>query len=268
MNIGASSSCFYPLETEKSLEKVGKAGIKITEVFFNSPSELEEDFLKKLSEIKNAYDMDITAVHPFMSFSEGYNIFSSYRRRFEDSLEYYKKFFNAAAVLGAKYVILHGSRGEKTIPDEEYAERLLKFVEQGEKFGVAVTHENVVHYAGESPMFMEFLRAQLGEKFKMTLDLKQARRAGFDSIEFVERLGKSIVHIHVSDYDLNCDCALPKENGYYDFKRLFDKMDDIGFGGDYIVELYRKDFKDEFALKSSVDYLKTFEKESPRKTNR
>ena len=40
MNIGASSSCFYPLETEKSLLLVGKAGIRITEVFFNSPSEL------------------------------------------------------------------------------------------------------------------------------------------------------------------------------------------------------------------------------------
>jgi len=186
MNIGASSSCFYPLETEKALEKVGKVGIKVTEVFFNSPSELNPDFLKKLCAVKERYSMDVTAVHPFMSFSEGYNIFSSYYRRFEDSLEFYKGFFEAAATLGARFFVLHGSRGERTISDSEYAERLLKFIEEGEHFGVSVTHENVVHYAGETPQFMEFLRSQLGEKFKMTLDLKQARRAGVNPFEFVE----------------------------------------------------------------------------------
>ncbi len=265
MNIGASSSCFYPLETEKSLEKVGKVGIKTTEVFFNSPSELEKDFLKKLLKIKETYGMDITAVHPFLSFSEGYNIFSSYYRRFEDSLEYYKKFFEAAETLGARYLILHGSRGEKTIPDEEYAERLLKFIEEGEKFGVRVTHENVVLYAGQSPKFMEFLRSQLGEKFSMTLDLKQARRTMFDPLDFVNRLGKSIVHVHVSDCGPDSYCTPPSKNGLYDFSKFFEKMDEIGFDGDYIVELYRRDFKDEFELKASVDYLKTFEKRQNEK---
>lgn len=258
MNIGASSSCFYPLETEKALEKVGKVGIKTTEVFFNSPSELEKPFLKKLLKTKDTYGMDITAVHPFLSFSEGYNIFSAYYRRFEDSLEYYKKFFEAAAALGARYLILHGSRGEKTIPDEEYAERLLKFIEEGEKFGVRVTHENVVLYAGGSPKFMEFLKSQLGEKFAVTLDLKQARRAMFDPFEFIDRLGKSIVHVHVSDCSLDSCCTPPSKNGLYDFSKFFAKMNELGFDGDYIVELYRKDFKDEFELKASVDYLKTF----------
>lgn len=256
MNIGASSSCFYPLETEKALERVGSVGIKTTEVFFNSPSELEPEFLKKLCEIKNRYSMDVTSVHPFMSFSEGYNIFSSYNRRFYDSLEFYKNFFEAAATLGAKYFVLHGSRGEKTISDEEYANRLLKFIEEGETFGVHVTHENVVRYSGETPQFMQFLRSCIGEKFKMTLDLKQARRAGIDPFEFVEKLGTSIAHVHVSDFSRFEDCLPPGENGLFDFERFFEKMKSVGYDGNYIVELYRNNFKDENELKKGVEYLR------------
>ncbi len=256
MKIGASSSCFYPLETEKSFEKVGSVGIKATEIFFNSPSELKPNFVKQLCVIKERYSMDVTAVHPFMSFSEGYNLFSSYYRRFEDSLDYYQEIFEAAAMLGAKYFVLHGSRGEKTIPDEEYAERLLKFAEKAETFGVFVTHENVVHYAGETPQFMEFLHSCMGDKFKMTLDLKQARRANIDPFEFAQRLGKSIVHIHVSDCSKAEDCLTPSKKGLFDFARFFETMKSVGFDGDYIVELYRNNFKDEFELKNGVDYLK------------
>ena len=41
MRIGMSSSCFYPQETEASLRRIGEAGAKTAEIFFNAPSELE-----------------------------------------------------------------------------------------------------------------------------------------------------------------------------------------------------------------------------------
>ena len=45
MNIGVSTASFYPLETELSLENLGKAGIKHTEVFFNAACELKQSSL-------------------------------------------------------------------------------------------------------------------------------------------------------------------------------------------------------------------------------
>ncbi len=255
MNIGASSSCFYPLETELSLERLAKAGIRTTEIFFNSPSELENDFLKKLCSLRNEYGMEIVAVHPFMSFSEGFNFFSEYYRRFEDSLEYYKRFFEAAATLGAKYFVLHGAKGERVIPDEEYVRRLSLFIEEGKHFGVAVTHENVVHYAGEKPEFMLRLQSLLGSDFRMTLDLKQARRAGVDPFEFACALGKSIVHVHVSDERQGEKCAAPDGKGNFDFSRFFSLMNSLGYDGAYMVELYRRDFTDEKHIRKCVDYL-------------
>ena len=44
MKIGVSTSCFYPVETEIALEEIGKAGVKVTEVFFNAQSELKPAF--------------------------------------------------------------------------------------------------------------------------------------------------------------------------------------------------------------------------------
>ena len=41
MNFGASIACFYPMDTELSLRKIGELGIKNTEIFFNTFSELE-----------------------------------------------------------------------------------------------------------------------------------------------------------------------------------------------------------------------------------
>ena len=66
MKIGASTACFYPLETEKALKKVCELGYKYAEVFMNAPSELEEPFLKQLNTIAKDGGTDIVSVHPFL----------------------------------------------------------------------------------------------------------------------------------------------------------------------------------------------------------
>lgn len=70
MKLGASTACFYPLETEKALLKVTELGYKYAEVFMNAPSELEEPFLKQLNTIAKDGGTDIVSVHPFSSFME------------------------------------------------------------------------------------------------------------------------------------------------------------------------------------------------------
>ena len=82
MKIGISTASLYPMETEKALEFLGVNGIPVTEVFFNSPSELEDDFTDKLLEIKQKYDIEIASVHPCGSVGEPYFLFSGYKRRY------------------------------------------------------------------------------------------------------------------------------------------------------------------------------------------
>ena len=262
MRIGVSSSCYYPLETEKSLIRLGEMGVKTAEVFFNSPSELSGELFREICAIKSHYGMEIVSFHPFMSFAEGYFLFSNYERRFYDSLEtIYKPCFEAAANLGAKYVILHGARGKKTVSDEEYAERFFKFNEKAKSLGVSAAHENVVHYSGETPEFMLYLKKMLGDSFNMVLDVKQARRTQVDYRQFLDTLQESIVHVHVSDFDAYRDCTPPKKGGQLDFRRLFDEMERIGYDGKYIIEVYSDSFKTDGELRDSYVYLKSIMKE-------
>ena len=257
MQIGVSSSCFYPLETEKSLIKLGELGIKKAEVFFNSPSETEKSFLNELCAIKSYYGMDILSFHPYMSFAEGFYIFSEYYRRFTDSLEMYKPMFEAAATIGARFHVMHGAKTLRKISDEEYAERYYRFCSAAKQFGITVAHENVVDYVGQTPEFMAFLKKQLGESFKMVLDVKQARRAKQNPFDFIDAVGTGIVHLHLSDYTAFEDCKPPFENGNFDFVSLFEKMSKIGYGGDAVVEVYSHNFTDDIELKNSMLYLQS-----------
>lgn len=255
MEIGASSSCFYPLETEKSFSILAGLGIKNCEIFFNSRSELKKAFVGELKKIKDSNGMKVISLHPYASFSEGYNFFSRYERRYSDAVEEYKKLFEAAAELGAEYIVLHGSKNKPEISLCEYAERFWNLNKVAHSFGVTVAHENVVHYASEYPGFMKFMHEKLGDGFKSVLDVKQARRAGVDPMEFVEIMGNNIVHVHLSDYSKEQDCIPPCEKGLFDFEALFRKLEGIDYKGRYVIEVYSDSFKQNEEILMSAKYL-------------
>ena len=255
MEIGASSACFYPVETVKAFLNIAKLGFGHSEIFFNSPCELEKPFLKELKAISKAYSTSVTSLHPYTSAAEGYILFSGYERRFHDGIELYKSYFDAAATLGAEYIVLHGAKLLKEITAEEYAERFAILDETAKGFGCRVAHENVVNFVGQTPEFMKFMKKHIGDDFKMVLDIKQARRTGVDPIKFIEEMGSSIVHVHLSDYNKSCDCIPPSEKGLYDFKSLFTALDSIGYDGKCMIELYLSGFSSETEITESAKYL-------------
>lgn len=256
MEIGASSACFYPLETEKAFLHIAELGFKYTEIFFNCRSELKPSFVKELKTIKDAYGMNVVSLHPYRSFSEGYDFFSSYERRYRDGIDGYKRYFQAAATLGAKYIVMHGAGNRTDITLEEYAERFGKLNEIAHSFGCTVAHENVVNYAGAYPEFMFFMKKLLGDEFKMVLDIKQARRADVDPYDFIKIMGSNIVHVHLSDCDSEGhDCLPPDESGAFGFKKLFTELHKVGFNGRYMIELYSNNFQNSKEIIDSAKYL-------------
>lgn len=255
MKIGASSSCFYPMETEKSFFHVASHGFKNIEIFLNSPSETDISFIRELKKIRDAYGVFVTSIHPYESFGEGYNFFSNYYRRYVDACENYKRFFLAAAELDAPYVVMHGAKFGAEICDDEYAERFTKLNEIAMSFGCFMAHENVVNFSGERPEFMAKLKQYGKENFKMVLDVKQARKSNIDPIDFINTVGDSIAHVHLSDKTAESDCAPPSPKGEFDFLRLFSSLKDVGYAGKYVIELYSNGFKTIDDLVSSAQYL-------------
>lgn len=254
MSFGISTSCLYPMETEKSLEELGKLGVKTCEVFLNSPSETTPEFAKILNKIKQEYGIKIASVHPFSSFAETYMLFSAYGRRFDDMLEFYKRNFEITAALGAEFSVIHGALTNAKIGETEYFERFAKLIEEGKKSGVSVCHENVNRHLCESPDFVEKMKNYIGEDFRLVFDVKQAVRAGFSPLEFAEKFKEIIVHIHISDHTENADC-LPPGKGVFDFKKLVEIMNSASYSGEYIIELYRENFDDINDLKTALLYM-------------
>lgn len=254
MNFGISTSCFYPLNTEEALEYLGKSGVKQCEVFLNSSSETTPEFAKKLKEAADYYGLKIVSVHPFSSFAETFMLFSEYQRRFDDTLELYKRTFEVTSLLGADISVIHGGLVPEKISREKYFERFRKLIEAGSGYGVRVTPENVNRHLSESPAFLREMKAALGSDFRLVFDVKQAVRAGYDPIEFAEEFAEDIVHVHISDHDRENDC-LPPSKGHFDFKKLFSVLDGVGYNGSCIIELYRQNFGNYEDLLNSLAFV-------------
>jgi len=254
LSIGISTSCFYPLETELSFRRVAALRADCCEVFFNSWSEIEEPFVMELQRTALGSGVRVSAVHPFMSFGETYLLFSEYARRFTDSIELFKKFFSAAAILGANFVVLHGGRNPGAVDEREHFERFALLAEEAVRHGVALAQENVVHYRSQSPDFLERMQRHIGPLFRFVLDIKQARRAGYSPFDFSVPLAESLAHVHVSDFNPISDCLPPGEGGF-DFASFFAALSAGGYTGDHIIEVYRGDFADDTQLRASADFL-------------
>lgn len=110
MYVGASTANFYPMITEDSLDLLLKLGFRDIEVFINTQSEAKPDFIARLRERADNGGARIRSLHPYLSGTEPYLIFSAYERRFQDGLRLYDEIFRAAMQLGASYVIMHGDR--------------------------------------------------------------------------------------------------------------------------------------------------------------
>ena len=254
MAIGASSACFYPLETKDSLIEIGKLGINTAEIFFNADSELSKEYLSEIKKIQSFYNIKVDSIHPFTSACESFFFFSRYEKRFYEMADYYKKFYEAANEVGAKQLVIHGAKFPSEVSEEVYFERFKYLIEDGKKQGIDVIQENVFSACSGNPQFLKNMKNYLGDDFKFNFDVKQMRKCSFEYDDFVPCFKNSIVNIHVSDHNENETC-LPPGIGEFDFLRLFKEMKDVNYQGNYIIELYSHNFKEPQEIRNSYDFL-------------
>ncbi len=243
MEIGVSTSSFYPLLTEKSLELVGKNGVGITEVFFNAASELESGFIKELKKIRDFYGLRIKSVHPTMSLAESFMLFSAYDRRKQEGFDSFRRYGEIANELGADFIILHGGKPNGILSDTQYFERFCEISEASIKNGGILLQENVAKYRAGNLDFLKKMRDYLKDDAKFCLDIKQSVRGGYSPFEALEQLGKNIKHLHISDSNSEKDCLLPL-HGNFDFKSFLNKAESMGYDGVALIEVYSDAYED------------------------
>lgn len=255
MNIGVSTACFYPLETEIAFETVAKSGVEYTEIFFNAESELTNDFTDLLLKIKNEYGITVTSVHPTMSLAESFMLFSDYKRRYLIGIEQFKRYAKIAAKLGAKYIIMHGGKPNRAIDDMIYCERFAAVSRAVKENGAVLLQENVVNHRAGSIDALRFMAENLGDEVGFCLDVKQAIRGGYSPVDAFRAVHKNVRHLHISDHTAEHDCLLPL-NGNFDFKEFFKTADTLGYNGSALIEVYRDAYTDYDEIFTSYNAVK------------
>lgn len=255
--IGISSACFYPTDTEEAFIRCVSLGFKNIELFTCSFSELEEAFLTRIKKIADENGVKIPAVHPFTSGFEYLLFFSSYKKRAIESAEAYRKYFHAANLLGADFVVFHGDK--LTAPFlgiENYCESYTRLREVAKSHGITLAHECVSTSRGGNPEFMRELHQAMGEgNIKFVFDLKQVVRGGYDPDDMLDAMGNDIVHVHINDY-AESKCRLPYA-GAMELDKIIGKIETSGYTGRYIIEVYRDNFEADGEIITAADILRS-----------
>ncbi len=232
-------------------------GFANLEIFLNTFSELEEPFLKNIASMCRENGVRVKSVHPFTSGFEYMFFFSAYKQRAKDSLDYfYKKYFNAAAYLGADYFVFHGDATKAPFFGmDNYCEVLAMLKDAAKQFGITLAHENVSTARAGDPEFMGEIHRRFGEgNIKFVFDLKQAVRAGHDPHRMLDVMGNDIVHVHINDWK-DGECRLPYA-GELDLDGIIRRIENSGYDGKYMIEVYRKNFTEEGEIVTAANELR------------
>ncbi len=261
MNLGISTACLYPKLTEDSLKTLINCGYKNFELFINAHSEIKIDFLRELKSIADSSGVKFTSLHPFECLLEAMMFFSDYDRRFIESCEKYKKYFEACAYLGAKIFVFHGEKHGKYGgfygENLRYFERYLKLYEIAREFGVYACQENVQFYRSEKTDFIKDMKKNLKDDCRFVFDLKQARHAKQDCFNMLDAMGENLMHIHMSDCTADELCILPGE-GDFDFLKFFSRLKNQGYDKTICTEVYSSSIKSSENLTKSRVFLGQF----------
>lgn len=253
--VGISTACYYPKDTFLSLEEVLSAGVRVCEVFMNSLQELEKSNLSRYLEKLKEHDAHVISFHPYTSAFESLLFFSEYGERLNDGLELYKRFFEGAACLGAKYFVFHGERNIPTFSrglsdDETIVRAYTALIETAKSFGLTFTQENVNNHRSHTPEYIRKLRGLVPE-LRYTFDLKQAFRANQEYSAIIREMGDRLCHIHINDFGEH-ECCLPF-TGNADLNDVKKCLSEINYSGDFILEVYRASFCDNCDLCESLE---------------
>ena len=250
---GISTACLYPLNTEQSLEALLALSPACVEVFINAGQELELNFLRELRARADGAGVKIVSVHPYISGMDPMFFFSGYARRFDEGAELYRRFYQAACILGAGCVVFHGDHRLSRLPRQEYFSRFNRLWEDAQKQGVSLCQENIERCASHSAGFIAEMRKALPQ-VEYILDIKQAVRAKESVWEMARAMGDKIKHVHISDHT-EAESCLPPGKGVFNTGEFLSTIRENGFSGGVIVELYGENFEDIVELSAGFQHL-------------
>lgn len=262
MRLGISTACFYPQPLEDAIFQIAQLELNAIEIFFNTESEFQPPYLYKLKRQIDSLGLQVVSVHPFTSLMEGMLLFSDYARRTKDGIDQYRRYFDSAQYLGAKYFTFHGERNismdTESKPDliKRKIEHYHQLCQTAHEANIVIAQENVAWCKSQSPSYLSLLYENVPE-LCYTLDIKQANRAHHHWEDYLKIVGPRLVNVHINDFDHAHSCLLPGE-GTLNYSELFSTLAEAGYDKDILIEVYASNYTSTHQVIRSISYLKNF----------
>lgn len=254
MRAGVSTATlFLRLNNEDSVPLLAEWGVEEAEVFLTSFCEYEPAFAEQLAAKKGR--LNVHSVHVLNTQFEP-QLYAAHPRVRSDAYYFLEKAMRSARVLGAKYYTFHGvARIKRTFKEDipRVARQTEEIAAFCKKFGVTLAYENVEWAFYNRPGIFRELKAAC-PSLAGVLDVKQARVSGYDYRAYLEEMGESLSHVHVSDVKTDGTMCLPGR-GTFDFDELFSRLQGAGFSGPVLIENYGGDYRELGEVKSAYEFL-------------
>ncbi|NLK17110.1 MAG: sugar phosphate isomerase/epimerase [Clostridiales bacterium] len=255
MELAISTACYFSkLFTEQSFVEVKKLGLTTCEVFLATFYEYESSFAEILK--RESRGLKVYSVHALTNQFEP-ELFNLSPRTRADAERLFDKVVSSGRTLGAKYYTFHGPTRLKKkaykFDFEKLGERFCQLNERAMAQGVRMAYENVNWTFFSEPDYWANLKRYC-PGLNTVLDIKQAMQSRIDYIAFLDVMEGSLANVHICDWDENGRLCMPGR-GVFDFKGLFKRLEDIGYGGPVTLEIYADAYKDFSEIKECTDYL-------------
>ncbi len=244
MKIGLSTANYFPeVDTEDMIDLYGRHGVPTVEIFLNTFSEMTEDFIALLNERLDSYGMTVNSVDVMSTMLEP-GLFDLHHRRRGDYIAIYRNTLKCVKALGSDIYTFHGPLDLMDRPDQydHLAACYDVLYALAEDAGVRLAQENAAHHAARSPEFIRAMKQRMDRRMLHTFDIKQAIRAGVDPYEYLALISEDLVNVHLNDHDEEHFCLIPGQ-GSFDFNRFFNRLKELDYTGNGILELYRHNFE-------------------------
>lgn len=246
MEIGVSTASYFnKLQIEDAALDLGARGVPICEVFLNTYSEYEPEFVALLDARLRAGNVRVFSIHP-MSMQFEPQLFSIHARQREDAWRVYERILSDGRTLGASHYVMHGPArlfgGVKNIHMDRIAPIFRDLSAAAREYGIRLTLENVSWCVFNEPEYGARLLDAVGpETLAFTLDFKQAVRSGHDPVDYVRAVGGHIVNLHLCGASPKADGTVRYDMpgfGECDFLPLFSALAESNYQGPAFIEVY------------------------------
>lgn len=246
MKYGAMNFPIKPLL--KEIEEIGELGFDYAELTMDPPEATPQKVLSVKESIEGLlqrYGMGLMGHLPTFVWTA--DLYESFRQA---SLQENFDALEAAAELGIEKMVLHPgfiTGLGKFLLDRakgygmESIEAILK---KANSLGITLCLENMFPQANFLSQPQEFLEVfEAFPELRLTLDVGHANLGGGRNraIEFIQRYGHRLGHVHANDNFGKEDNHLPIGAGIIDFERIIRELKGARYSGTITLEVFSKD---------------------------